>query len=101
MVHAGVYSGMLHYLKACAALGGTPDGKSVAAQMKSLPTDDPLFGKGTVRSDGRKLHDAYVYEVKSSSASRYPGDLYATKATIPAEEAFRPLNGGGCALSRG
>jgi branched-chain amino acid transport system substrate-binding protein len=101
MVHAGVYSGTLHYLKAVAALKSAKDGKAVVAEMKKLPTDDPLFGKGTVRADGRKLHDAYLYEVKKPSESKYPGDFYKVRATIPAAEAFRPLKDGGCPLVKG
>jgi branched-chain amino acid transport system substrate-binding protein len=98
MIHAGVYSGILHYLKARAALGGNPDGKTVAAKMKEIPTDDQLFGKGTIRADGRKIHDAYLFEVKKPSESKYPGDFYHLKATIPAAEAFRPLKDGNCPL---
>jgi branched-chain amino acid transport system substrate-binding protein len=101
MVHAGVYSGTLHYLKAVAALKSAKDGKAVVAEMKKLPTDDALFGKGTIRADGRKLHDAYLYEVKKPAESKYPGDFYKVRATIPAAEAFRPLNEGGCPLVKG
>jgi branched-chain amino acid transport system substrate-binding protein len=68
------------------------------AKMKELPTDDPLFGKGTIRADGRKIHDAYLFEVKTPSESKYPGDFYKLRATIPAAEAFRPLAEGGCPL---
>src|SRR5581483_3532994 len=64
MIHAGVYSGILHYLKARVALGGNPDGKAVVAKMKATPTDDPLFGKGSIDVTGRKRHDAYLFEVK-------------------------------------
>ena len=68
MIHAGVYSGITHYLKAAVALkGNVSDGKAVVAQMKSMPTDDPLFGKGTIRPDGRKVHPAYLLEVKKPS----------------------------------
>ena len=98
MVQAGVYSGTLHYLKAVAALKSSSDGKAVVAKMKELPTDDTLFGKGTIRADGRKLHDAYLFEVKKPSESKYPGDFYHVRATIPAAEAFRPLKDGGCPL---
>jgi branched-chain amino acid transport system substrate-binding protein len=101
MVHAGVYSGITHYLKARLALGGAPDGKSVTAKMKEMKTDDPLFGKGEVRADGRKIHDAYLFEVKKPSESKYPGDFYTIKATIPAAEAFRPLKEGNCPLVSG
>jgi branched-chain amino acid transport system substrate-binding protein len=101
MVHAGVYSSVLHYLKAVEALKADGDGKAVIAKMKELPTDDPLFGKGVVRADGRKIHDAYLFEVKKPAESKYPGDFYKTRATIPAAEAFRPLKDGGCPLVQG
>jgi branched-chain amino acid transport system substrate-binding protein len=101
MIHAGVYAGTLHYLKAVAALKNAADGKAVVAKMKELPTDDPLFGKGTVRADGRKVHDAYLYEVKTPAESKGPGDFYKVRATIPAAEAFRPLNEGNCPLVNG
>jgi len=101
MIHAGVYAGITHYLKAVAALKSAKDGKVVVAKMKEMPTDDPLFGKGTIRADGRKIHDAYLLEVKSPAESKYPGDFYKVKATIPAAEAFRPLKDGGCPLVSG
>jgi branched-chain amino acid transport system substrate-binding protein len=98
MVHAGVYSGVLHYLKAVAALKSTADGKTVVAKMKEIPTDDPLFGKGTIRADGRKIHQAYLFEVKKPEESKYPGDYYKLRATIPANEAFRPMKDDNCPL---
>jgi branched-chain amino acid transport system substrate-binding protein len=98
---AGVYAGTLHYLKAVTALKSAADGKAVVAEMKKLPTDDPLFGKGSIRADGRKLHPAYLFEVKKPSESKYPGDFYKTRATIPADEAFRPLKEGNCPLVSG
>jgi branched-chain amino acid transport system substrate-binding protein len=102
MIHAGVYAGITHYLKARLAMGsGEQDGKSVVAKMKSIPTDDPLFGKGEVRIDGRVIHPAYLFEVKKPSDSKYPGDFYKLRATIPANEAFRPLNEGKCPLVTG
>jgi branched-chain amino acid transport system substrate-binding protein len=101
MNHAGVYSGVLHYLKARLALGGNPDGKTVVAKMKEMPTDDILFGKGKIRVDGRKIHPAFLFEVKKPEESKYPGDFYHLRATIPAEEAFRPLKDGGCPLVSG
>jgi branched-chain amino acid transport system substrate-binding protein len=101
MVHAGVYSAVLHYLKAIELLKSDADGKAVAAKMKEMPTDDRLFGKGTVRVDGRKMHDAYLFVVKKPAESKYPGDFYKTRATIPAAEAFRPLKDGGCPLVSG
>ena len=101
MVQAGVYAGTLHYLKAVAAAKSAADGKAVVAKMKEIPTDDPLFGKGTIRADGRKIHDAFLYEVKTEAESKYPGDIYKVRATIPAAEAFRPLKDGGCPLVSG
>jgi branched-chain amino acid transport system substrate-binding protein len=101
MVQAGVYSGITHYLKAVVALKSAADGKAVVAKMKEIPTDDALFGKGTIRADGRKLHDAYLFEVKAPAESKYPGDFYTLKGTIPAAEAFRPLKEGSCPLVSG
>src|SRR5499433_670079 len=98
MVQAGAYSAVLHYLKAVEALKSDADGKAVAAKMKEMPTDDPLFGKGVIRPDGRKVHDLYLFEVKKPAESKHPGDFYKTRATIPAAEAFRPLKEGGCPL---
>src|SRR5450631_1173036 len=101
MVQAGVYSAVTHYLKAVVALKSAADGKAVVAQMKKMPTDDPLFGKGTIRADGRVIHPAYLFEVKKPEESKYPGDFYKTRATIPADEAFRPLKEGNCPLVSG
>jgi branched-chain amino acid transport system substrate-binding protein len=98
MVHAGVYSAVTHYLKAVEALKNDADGKAVVAKMKEMPTDDILLGKGTVRADGRKIHPMYLFEVKKPAESKGPWDLYKQRATIPANEAFRPLNEGGCPL---
>jgi branched-chain amino acid transport system substrate-binding protein len=101
MIHAGVYAGITHYLKAVVALKAAADGKAVVAEMKKLPTDDPLFGKGTVRPDGRVIHPAYLFEVKKPAESKYQGDFYHLRATIPADEAFRPLKDGNCPLVSG
>jgi branched-chain amino acid transport system substrate-binding protein len=101
MVHAGDYSAVIHYLKAVEALKADGDGRAIVAKMKEMATDDPLFGKGYVRIDGRKMHDAYLFEVKKPEESKYPGDLYKLRATVPAEEAFRPLKDGGCPLVTG
>jgi branched-chain amino acid transport system substrate-binding protein len=97
MIHAGVYSSVLHYLKAIEA-AKTDDGTKVIEQMKKLPTDDPLFGKGSIRADGRKLHPAYLVEVKKPAESKGPWDLYKVRATIPADQAFRPESEGGCVM---
>ena len=97
MDHAGVSSAVLHYLKAVAALN-SDDGTKVIAQMKKTPTDDPLFGKGRIREDGRKLHDVYLFEVKKPAESKGPYDYYKVRAKIPADQAFRPEKEGGCSL---
>src|ERR1700741_4433490 len=96
MVQAGVYAAVTHYLKAVEALKDDSDGKAVVAKMKEMPTDDKLFGKGTVRADGRKIHPMYLFEVKKPAESKAPWDYYKLRATIPADEAFRPLADGGC-----
>jgi branched-chain amino acid transport system substrate-binding protein len=99
MVHAGVYSGLLHYFKALEALGGNPhDGVKVVAKMKELPTDDALFGKGRIEPNGRTIHPAYLFEVKKPSESKGPWDYYKLIATIPADEAFTPLDKSSCPL---
>ena len=98
MIHAGVYSGILHYLKAVVAEGGPKDGKTMVAKMKATPTDDPLFGKGIIEANGRKRHPAYLFEVKKPEESKYPGDIYKLRATIPADQAFRPAKDSGCPL---
>ncbi|GGH18555.1 ABC transporter substrate-binding protein [Alsobacter metallidurans] len=101
MVQAGVYAGTLHYLKAIEAMKAKDDGLKVINKMKEMPTDDPLFGKGSIRPDGRKLHDMYLFEVKKPSESKGEWDLYKTLATIPADKAFRPMADGGCAFVKG
>ena len=98
MNQAGDYAAVLHYLKAVAALKSTADGKSEVAKMKEIPTDDPVFGKGLIRADGRKIHPAYLFEVKSPAESKYPGDDYKLRTTIPADEAFRPMKDDNCPL---
>jgi branched-chain amino acid transport system substrate-binding protein len=99
MVQAGVYSGTLHYLKALEAMGGNPhDGAKVVAKMKEMPTDDPLFGKGSIQPNGRKIHPSYLFEVKKPSESKAPWDYYKLVATIPADQAFTPLDKSTCSL---
>lgn len=104
MIHAGAYSAVAHYLKGCAALGverAKASGRAVMGWMKANPTDDPLFGRGQVRADGRKLHDMYLFQVKSPQESRHPWDYYTLRQTTPAAEAFRPVGQGNCAMVRG
>jgi branched-chain amino acid transport system substrate-binding protein len=98
MAQAGVYSSVLHYLKAVEALKSDADGAKVVAKMKELPTNDPIFGKGSIRQDGRKLHPMYLFEVKKPSESKGAWDYYKLRSTIPADQAFRPMNEGGCPL---
>jgi branched-chain amino acid transport system substrate-binding protein len=97
MIHAGVYSAVSHYLKAVEALK-SDDGTKVIEKMKATPTDDPLFGKGSIRVDGRKIHPAYLVEVKKPAESKGAWDYYKIRTTIPADQAFRPLADGGCSL---
>src|SRR5437764_1283196 len=99
MTQAGNYAMVLHYLKAMEALGGNPhDGAKVVAKMKELPTDDPLFGKGPLRADGRRLIPAYLFEVKKPDESKGPWDYYKQIATISAEDAAKPLEASECPL---
>ncbi len=98
---SGNYSAIVHYLKAVEALKADGDGRAVVAKMKEMPTDDPLFGKGIVRADGRHIHDSYLFEAKKPAESKYFGDFYKLRTTIPAAEAFRPLSEGGCPLVKG
>lgn len=97
MVQAGVYASVLHYLKAVESTGGK-ETEALMAAMKATPTSDPLFGEGMIREDGRKVHDMYLFQVKSPAESTGPWDYYTLLATIPAAEAFRPLEDGGCAF---
>ena len=101
MVQAGVYGAVTHYLKAVEAARSDADGKAIVARMKDTPTDDPLFGKGMIRADGRKIHDMYLLEAKKPEESKHAWDYMKIRATIPAAEAFRPLKEGGCPLVSG
>jgi branched-chain amino acid transport system substrate-binding protein len=99
MVQAGVYSGLIHYFKALEALGGNPhDGIKVVEKMKSIPTDDPLFGKGEIQPNGRTIHSAYLFEVKKPSESKGPWDFYKLVGTVPGDQAFTPLADSKCPL---
>jgi branched-chain amino acid transport system substrate-binding protein len=99
MVQAGVYAGLVHYFKALDALGGNPhDGVKIVEKMKSMPTDDPLFGKGAVQPNGRVIHSAYLFEVKKPSESKAPWDFYKLIGTVPGDQAFTPLAESKCAL---
>jgi branched-chain amino acid transport system substrate-binding protein len=98
MVQAGVYAAVTHYLKTLKQFKADADGKAVVDAMKKMPTDDKLFGKGTIRADGRKIHPFYLYQVKKPSESKGEWDVYKLVKEIPGDQAFRPLNEGGCAL---
>ena len=98
-VHAGVYSSLIHYFKTLDAMGGnTHDGLKIVDKMKATPTDDTIFGKGTIQPNGRKLHPAYLFEVKKPDESKGPWDYYKVVATIPADQAFTPLDKSSCPL---
>lgn len=97
MIQAGFYAATKHYLEAIKATG-TDDADRVIAHLKSTPMDDPLFGKGYVRKDGRKIHDMHLFEVKKPEESKGAWDYYKLIRTIPGEEAFRPMDKGGCPL---
>ncbi|OSI20147.1 ABC transporter substrate-binding protein [Bradyrhizobium canariense] len=99
MVQAGVYAGVRHYFKALEALGGNPhDGVKVVEKMKSMPTEDDLFGKGEIQPNGRTIHNAYLFEVKKPSESKGPWDFYKLVGTVPGDQAFTPLSESKCAL---
>ena len=99
MVQAGVYAGLIHYFKALEALGGNPhDGVKVVEKMKSIPTDDPLFGKGEIQPNGRTIHSAYLFEVKKPSESKAPWDFYKLIGTVAGDQAFTPLSESKCAM---
>src|SRR5580704_6656753 len=98
MMQAGVYAAVLHYLKAAEAVGSVTDGAKVVAQMKVMATDDPLFGKGHILPNGRKIHDVHVFQVKAPEESKYPWDFYKLVSTVPGEQAFLSLADSGCML---
>lgn len=99
-MHAGVYASLMHYFKSVEKVGGQADGRAVVAAMKAMPTDDALFGKGTIRIDGRKLHPMYLLEAKKPAESKGDWDFLKVAATVPAEKAFRPLAEGNCPLAK-
>ncbi len=102
MVQAGTYSSVLHYLKVASAMGvpqAKQDGAATVAQLKAMPTEDDAFGPGKIRVDGRKIHPSYLWEVKTPAESRGPWDYYKPLGSTPADQAFRPLDKGGCALA--
>lgn len=100
MNQAGTYAAVLHWMKAIAAMDKTRarSGTAVVAKMKEMPTDDPLFGKGSIRVDGRTIHDIYLFQVKTPDESRQPYDYYKLLSTVPGDKAFRPLSASECPL---
>ena len=97
MIQAGLYSATMHYLKATEAIGSDEVPK-VLAQMRATPVNDFFAKNGKIRIDGRMVHDMYLFEVKKPSESKNEWDLYKLLATVPGDEAFRPLDKGGCPL---
>ncbi len=97
-MQAGMYSATQHVMKAVAGGADIADGRAVVAAMKALPTDDVIYGKGTIREDGRKMQDVYLFTTKSPQESKSEWDFYKIVSTIPAEQAYRPLSQGGCAM---
>jgi branched-chain amino acid transport system substrate-binding protein len=97
-MQAGVYSAVLHYLKAVEKVGSPTDGAAVVAAMEAMPTDDSLYGKGIIRADGRKIHPLYLLQVKTPAESKNEWDVFKIVGTIPADKAFRPVSEGGCPL---
>jgi len=97
MIQAGLYSATMHYLKAIEAIG-TDEAPKVMAQMRAMPINDFFAKGGKIRIDGRMVHDMYLFEVKKPEESKNEWDLYKLIATVPGDEAFRPLDKGGCPL---
>jgi branched-chain amino acid transport system substrate-binding protein len=97
MVQAGVYSSVLHYLRAVAATKSV-DAKVVAQKMREMPIRDPIMHNASIRPDGRVIHDMYLFRVKSPAESKGPWDYYTKVGTVPATEAFQPLSKSSCAL---
>jgi branched-chain amino acid transport system substrate-binding protein len=98
---AGQYSSTRHYLKAVAAIGADKakaSGRATLAEMRKIPIRDDIFGESTIRDDGRVIHATYLLEVKKPSESKETWDLMKVVGTVPANEAFRPINAGGCPL---
>ena len=95
-MHAGMYAATEHLMKAMAQTKSADDGVKLVDAMKAIPTDDPLFGKGTIRVDGRTLHPVYLYQAKTPQELKDDWDYFKLVATIKPEDAFRPLDKGGC-----
>jgi branched-chain amino acid transport system substrate-binding protein len=97
MLTAGVYSSTLHYLKAVQA-AGTDEPKAVMAKMRELPVNDVMTKNGKLREDGRLVRDMYLFQVKSPDESKSKDDIYKLVATVPGDQAYRPLKDGKCPL---
>lgn len=103
MEHAGTYGGALHYLKVVHSMGPAEakrSGAATVARMKAMPTDDDAFGPGRIREDGRLLHPAYLFQIKTPEESHGPWDYYKLVATTPPDKAARPLADGHCPMVR-
>jgi len=97
MLTVGVYSSTLHYLKAVQA-AGTDEPKAVMAKMRELPVNDVMTKNGKLREDGRLVRDMYLFQVKSPAESKGKDDIYKLVATVPGDQAYRPLKDGNCPL---
>jgi len=95
-MHAGMYAATAHLMKAMAQTRSADDGVKLVDAMKAIPTDDPLFGKGSIRVDGRKLHPMHLLATKTVAESKGEWDYFKLVSTIAAEDAWRPLAKGGC-----
>ena len=100
-LQANVYAAVTHFLRAADALGSSTDGRAIVAKMKALPTEDSIFGRGSIRADGRRVSPVYVFNVKSPAESRGRYDVYRLEREVPIEEAYRPVEQGGCPLLPG
>ncbi len=100
-MQAGCYSAMTHLLKVVAAGADPADGRGLVAAMKAMPTHDPIYGTGSIRADGRKLHPVHLFTTKTPAESRGDWDMYTILSTTPADQAFRPLAQGHCPMLRG
>lgn len=96
MVHAGMYSAAMHYLKSIQA-AGTDNASEVMAKMKSTPVNDFFAKNGRIRADGLHVHDMYLMDVKKPADSKYPWDYYNVKAVVSGDQAFSPMTPGACA----
>ena len=99
-MHAGMYSATAHLIKAVAQEKNAADGAKVVETMKAMPTDDPVFGKGQIRADGRHIHPMYLYETKKPAESKGKWDVFKLVSTLAPNDVWRPLDKGGCPFAK-